>query len=146
MRGQLRWALLVAAGAAVVVVAFAVVRLNQPDLVPLGPPPVGAAGLTLAGDVALEPATPAAHEPVTARITLSADRAVVLRGLTVKVRDDAGAFHDFPELANVELGAASRQVVASRAFDAPGNYTYYLAYRLDGDWISLPPWHAVTVR
>jgi hypothetical protein len=138
--------LLVAAGAAVVVVVFAVVRWNQPDLVPLGPPPMGAAGLTLAGGVALEPATPAAREPVTARVTVSADRHVVLRALVVKVRDEAGTFHDFPELANVELDTGSRQVVASRAFDAPGDYTYYLAYRLDGDWVSLPPWHTVTVR
>ena len=37
-------------------------------------------------------------------------------------------------------------VAVTVGFAAPGAYTYYLAYQLDGDWVSLPPWQTITVH
>ncbi|WP_433269070.1 hypothetical protein ACQPZF_05930 [Actinosynnema sp. CS-041913] len=140
-RSRLLWA----AAALVLVVSAVVVlsRLNEPDLIPVDP---SAGDVTIAGRLSVEPATPAAGGKVVVRATISADRVVVLPRLAVRVRDEAGTFHDFPELVDVELGTAPREVESSRRFPAPGSYTYYLAYQLDGGWVDLPPWQRFTVR
>ena len=138
------WTYLVAAAAAITLAVFVVSELGEPDLIPVGP---SAGGVTIAGQLMIEPSAPTAGGTVAARATISADRVITLRGLTVKVRDEAGAFHDFPEQTDVELTTVSREIEWYRRFDEPGNYTYYLAYRLDGDeWVNLPPWQQVTVR
>lgn len=132
--------------AAVLVVSAAVAGLSwwsEPDLLPLDPP---SGAVTIAGQLTLEPAAPVAGSTVTARATLSAEREVTLSALIVKVRDEAGTFYDFPALNNTELGTAPRDFEARRQLPAPGTYTYYLAYQLDGAWVSLPPWQRVTVR
>ncbi|KAA2267167.1 hypothetical protein F0L68_01165 [Solihabitans fulvus] len=139
------WPYLAAAAAVLVVAGIVVANLRGPDLVPIGPTGSGDTNLTIAGRVVVEPSAPIAGQQVTARVTISADRAVVLRGLVVKARDEAGAFHDFPELADVTVDTTSKELVSRRRFDAPGIYTYYLAYRLDGDWVGLPPWQTVTI-
>ena len=130
------------AGAAVVlaVAAFALARLGGPDLVPVTPTAGGQ--VTIAGQLDMEQSGAAA----TAHITISADRAITLRKLTVRVRDEQGAPHDFPELANVELTTTPRDLVLNREPLAAGNYTHYLAYQLDGDWVNLPPWHQITIH
>ena len=120
------------AAAAVVIVLVAVVlaRLRGPDLVPVGPP---TGRVTIAGELTLEPASPTAGSTVAARAMLSADRSVTLSRLTVKVRDEAGTFHDFPEQENVTLGTEAREIVLHRRFDTPGTYTYHLTYQLAGE-------------
>lgn len=139
-----RWGYVLAGVVAVAVLAAVLVWASEPEVVPLGP--VSAGELTVAGQVVIEPGTPGVHQTVAARLTISADRAVTVHGLVVKVRDDSGAFHDFPELADVRLSTTPREIVTRRTFDARGAYTYYLAYRLDADWVGLPPWHRFTVR
>ncbi|MCP2323141.1 hypothetical protein HDA40_001648 [Hamadaea flava] len=114
-----------------------------PALIPLDPP---TGQVTIAGQLVLDPAEPASGGLVTARATLSAERDVVLSALTVKVRDEAGAFHDFPTLVDAELSPEPRVFETQRELPAPGTYTYYLAYQLHGTWVSLPPWQRVTVR
>ncbi|MEV0272614.1 hypothetical protein AB0H43_27875 [Hamadaea sp. NPDC050747] len=141
----LRWPKWMYAAVGVLVVA-AVTGLSwwsEPELIPLGPP---AGAVTIAGQLALDPAAPVAGATVTARATLSAERDVVLAALIVKVRDEAGAYYDFPALVNAELSTAPRVFETRRDLPAPGTYTYYLAYQLDGAWVSLPPWQRVTVR
>ncbi|WAL68105.1 hypothetical protein ORV05_10170 [Amycolatopsis cynarae] len=134
------WPYLAGAAAVLAVVVFALVRLGEPDLVPV--PPASTSGVTIAGQLSLTQTGP----DVSAHLTVSADRAVTLRGLTVKVRDRTGAFHDFPELANIELTTVPRELVLNGHLSPPGEYTYYLAYRLGGDWVSLPPWQSITIR
>ncbi|XVV00398.1 hypothetical protein ACQPW3_23490 [Actinosynnema sp. CA-248983] len=130
--------------AAVVVAAvLAVVALTAERDVPV-------AGLpsrpTIAGPLRLEPALPKAGQEVTLRAELAADRPLTLRGLTVRVQDAAGVPHDFPELREHALGTTPQEIRLHRAFPAPGEYTYYLAYRLDGDWVTLRPWGTFKVR
>ncbi|GLY64180.1 hypothetical protein [Amycolatopsis taiwanensis] len=140
MIGKRLWPYLT--GAAVVlaaVVVFLLVRPGQPDLVPVTPVTTGAP--TIAGRLTMDQAGATA----TARVTISADRPVTLRALTIKVRDEAGAYHDFPAQANVGLTTAPQELVFNRDRLDPGVYTYYLAYRLDADWVSLPPWQSITI-
>lgn len=138
-----RWVYGLAGVVAVVVLAGVLLWANEPEVVPLAPVPTGE--LTVAGQVVLVPGAPGRRQPVTARVTISADRAVTVHGLVVKVRDDSGTFHDFPVLPDVQLTTTPRQLVTSRTFDVRGDYTYYLAYQLDADWVGLPPWHRFTV-
>jgi hypothetical protein len=101
---------------------------------------------TIAGSLELEPRLPVAGQEVVVRATLSADRPLALHGLAVRVRDASGAAHDFPEPGERGLGTTPRDITLRRAFPAVGDYTYYLAYRLDGDWVTLQPWEVFTVR
>ncbi|GAB3156723.1 hypothetical protein GCM10027290_55130 [Micromonospora sonneratiae] len=142
-RARPPWTYLAAAAVALTLAVVVASRLGEPDLIPVSP---SAGEVTIAGRLGVEPAVPAAGSTVTARTTISADRTVTLRRLTVKVRDEAGAFHDFPEQENVALGAVPQEIVLHREFAVSGVYTYYLAYQLDGDWVDLPPWQQFTVR
>jgi hypothetical protein len=108
--------------------------------------PGGPAGPTIIGSLAVEPASPVAGQTVTVRAMISADRAVTLRVLAVKVTDEAGTFHDFPELHDYALGSTEQEIILRRSFDKPGVYTYYLAYQADGGVVALPPWQTLTVR
>ncbi|MFD2414716.1 hypothetical protein [Amycolatopsis pigmentata] len=140
MIGKRRWPYLT--GAAVVlaaVVVFLLVQPGQPDLVPVTPVTTGAP--TIAGQLTMAQSGPTE----TARVTISADRPVTLRALTVKVRDEAGIYHDFPAQENVGLATTPRELVFNRARLDAGVYTYYLAYQLDADWVSLPPWQTIAV-
>ncbi|TCO54780.1 hypothetical protein [Actinocrispum wychmicini] len=133
--------------AAAVVVALAVVllaKLSEPELIQIGAPSNRA--VTIAGTLDIDPAAPAAGNTVTVRATISTDRRITLRRLTVKVRDEAGTYHDFPERTNIQLDTTPRQVEWTGRFDQPGTYRYYLAYQLDADWVSLPPFEEITVR
>lgn len=134
------WASL--AGVVVVLAAavFALVRLDEPDLIPVAP--ASESGVTIAGQLTMRQT----GTSVSARLTVSADKSVTLRKLAVRVRDTAGAFHDFPEMANVELSTTPREIVLNRNLGTPGDYTYYLAYQLDADWVSLPPWQTITIH
>lgn len=119
-----------------------VVELSEPDLVPVTEP---AGEVTIVGELTLDqdgrvPGT------VTARATISSDRELVLPALVVRVRDRAGRDHDFPERTDVALGATPREIVFEREFTDRGAYTYSLAYRLDEEWVELPPWQTVTIR
>lgn len=128
---------------AVVVLAIAILvltRLGEPDIVPVAPADTG--GVTIAGELTMAQTGAAAS----AHVTISADRAVTLRGLAVRVRDQAGAFHDFPELANVDVATTPRDLALNREPLPPGSYTYYLSYRRGADWVDLPPWHSITIR
>jgi len=142
-RARPRWTYLAAAAVAITLAVVVLSRLGEPDLIPVGP---STGEVTIAGRLAVEPATPAAGSTVTARAAISADRAVTLRRLTVRVRDEAGAFHDFPEQENVVLGTVPQEIVFHRDLATPGVYTYHLAYQLDSDWVDLPPWQQFTVR
>ncbi|WP_436501594.1 hypothetical protein [Actinokineospora sp. HUAS TT18] len=134
--------LAVAAALALGVAVFAVTQLSEPDLIPV----TSTAGLTLAGPITVEPGTPTAGQTVTVRATISADKTVVLPQVTIQVRDESGVSHDFPTLADVEVGPMAREFVLERQFAKPGSYTYFLAYRTSGDWVGLPPWQTMRVR
>jgi len=126
-----------------VLVAVALVVPTGDDDVPVAALP---ARPTIAGSLELQPRLPRAGEEVVVRATLTADRPLALHGLTVRVRDAAGTGHDFPETGERSLGTTPQDITLRRAFPAAGDYTYYLAYRLDGDWVSLQPWERFTVR
>ena len=64
----------------------------------------------------------------------------------MRVRDEAGRDRDFPPRSDVALGTTPAEFTFERAFPEPGTYRYNLAYRLDGDWVDLPPWQTVTIR
>jgi hypothetical protein len=121
-------------------VAFALTRLGEPELVPVAPAVTG--DVTIAGQTSIEQA----GKTLSAHLTISADRVVTLHKLTVRLRDTAGGFHDFLEMANVELTTTPREIVLNTERTAPGDYTYYLAYQLGTDWISLPPWQTITIH
>ncbi|NUT95247.1 MAG: hypothetical protein HOY78_24800 [Saccharothrix sp.] len=130
------------AGAALVV-ALVVAVLAEPELVPVD---VVSGNVTIVGSLAVEPAEPVAGNTVVVKATISADRAVTLSKVVVRVEDEKGTARDFPVLDDVRLDTTPRTVEASRRFGAPGTHTYYLAYEKDGGWVSLPPWQRFTVR
>jgi len=134
------WLSLTGAAAVLAVVVFAVAWFSEPDLVPI-PAPAGDS-VTIAGDITLEQA----GAQLSAQVTISADRDLTLRGLVVRLRDDTGTPHDFPVLNDVDVGTAPREIRVSQDVVPPGGYTCYLAYRLDGDWVSLPPWRRTIVK
>ncbi|WP_238017824.1 hypothetical protein KZZ52_18610 [Dactylosporangium sp. AC04546] len=141
-RGRPPWTYVAAAAVAIALAVLVFLKLRGPDLIEVSPP---ADGVTIAGQLLLDPASPAAGGPVAVRATISADRVVTLNRLTVKVRDEAGTFHDFPEQENVALSTVPREIVLERRFAAPGTYTYYLSYQLAGAWVDLPPWQQFTI-
>lgn len=124
------------------VLVAVVVLTGEPD-VPVGALPVRPA---IAGSLRLEPPLPKAGQEVVVHATLVADRPIALRALTVRAQDAGGAAHPFPEIGDQRLDTSPREITLRQAFPAAGVYTYYLAYRLDGDWVSLGPWETVTVR
>ncbi|WP_211771039.1 FixH family protein [Kutzneria sp. CA-103260] len=141
MGGRTRWWLFGTGGVVILAVAvFAIVRMSTPDLVPVAP--VNTGGVTIAGQLTMTQTGPA----VSAHLTISADRAATLRQLVVRVRDEAGGAHDFPALANVAVSTTPRELVFNGELTTPGTYTYYLAYQLTGDWVSLPPWQTIAIR
>ncbi len=115
-------------------------ELGEPDLVPVTHP---GGAVTIVGDLRMDQSE---GGTVTARATISADRELVLRALVVRVRDESGRDHDFPARDDVALGTTPTEIAFRRQFVQPGTYTYSLAYRLDGDWVDLPPWQTVTIR
>lgn len=130
-------------GVAVVVAASAVVvvrELGEPDLVPVVAP---AGEVTIVGELTIDQGL---GDTVLARATISADRELVVPALAVRVRDDTGRGHDFPQRTDIALGTTPTEVTFERTFDQPGTYRYSLAYRLDRDWVDLPPWQSVTIR
>ncbi|NUT92168.1 MAG: hypothetical protein HOY78_09060 [Saccharothrix sp.] len=137
------WVGLVAGVALVVAVVVVVVRLGEPELVPVD---VVSGDVTIVGSLAVEPAEPVAGNTVVVKATISADRAVTLSKVVVRVKDEKGTARDFPVLDDVRLDTTPRTVEASRRFAARGTHTYYLAYEQDGGWVSLPPWQQFTVR
>lgn len=121
--------------------AVVIIReLGEPELVPVTHP---GGAVTIVGELNLEQGR---GGTVTARATISADRELVLPALVVRVRDEAGRDHDFPERADVALGTAPKEITFRGRFAEPGTYTYSLAYRTDGAWVDLPPWQTVTIR
>lgn len=113
--------------------------IGEPDLVPVTHP---AGAVTIVGDVAVDQD----GADVTATASISADRELVLSALTVRVRDEAGRDHDFPQRTDVALGATPTEITFRRPLTEPGVYTYSLAYEMDGAWTDLPPWQEVTIR
>lgn len=134
------WPYLTGAVVVFAIAAFAVVRMSGPDVVPVAP--ANTSGVTIAGQLTMTQFGSA----VSAHLTISTDRAVTLRKLAVRVRDAAGTSHDFPELLNVAVSTTPRDLVFNRELTTPGTYTYYLAYQLTGDWVSLPPWQTITIH
>ncbi len=131
--------------AAVLVLTAAVVvvtLLREPDLVPVTEP---AGAVTIVGELTIDQ-DGRAPDTVTARATISADRELVLPALVVRVRDEAGRDHDFPQRTDVALGTTPRAITFEREFAERGTYTYSLAYELDGEWVDLPPWQTVKIR
>ncbi|MFI7677949.1 hypothetical protein [Actinophytocola sp. NPDC049390] len=119
-----------------------VVEVGEPDLVPVG----WATGeVTIVGELTMDQAGPV-PDMVTAHATISADRAVVLPALVVRVRDEAGRDHDFPRREDVALGTTPTEITFRRDLAEPGTYTYSLAYSTGGAWVDLPPWQRVTIR
>ncbi|MFD1150610.1 hypothetical protein [Saccharothrix hoggarensis] len=104
---------------------------------------------TLVASLRLEPALPKAGQEVVVHITLAADRPVTPSGLTVEaVHLGTGDSHHFPELRDHEVGTTEQEISLQRVFDVPGEYNYYLAYRMDdrSPWTGLRPWETFTVR
>jgi hypothetical protein len=101
---------------------------------------------TIAGSLRLDPALPKAGQQVVVRATLVADRPITLRALAVRVQDTSGAAHHFPEVGEHRLDTTPQDITLRRTFPVAGDFTYYLAYRLDGGWVDLRPWETFTVR
>jgi hypothetical protein len=116
--------------------------MGEPELLE----PATSGPLTILGSLTIDPKSPVAGQAVTARARISADRPVRLETLVIKVRDELGAFHDFPPSANYDLGTADQDFVVTQQFTRPGIYSYYLAYETGPGWTSLPPWQGFTVR
>ncbi|XVV02625.1 hypothetical protein ACQPW3_35525 [Actinosynnema sp. CA-248983] len=129
--------------AVLVAAVVVVVRLSEPELVPVD---VVSGDVTIVGSLAVEPAEPVAGNTVVVRATISADRTVTLSKVVVRVKDEKGTARDFPVLNDVRLETTPRAVEAQRRFATKGTFTYYLAYEQNGAWVSLPPWQQFTVR
>jgi hypothetical protein len=88
---------------------------------------------------------PAVGDTVTAGATLVAERRQTFDSIVIAVRDEAGRNHDFPAQSNWKLGTRQRDFTASRTFEMPGVYTYWVAYRAGDRWIGLEPKQTFTV-
>ena len=129
--------------AALVVAVAGVVWLSEPELVPVD---VVAGDVTIVGALSVEPAEPVAGDTVVVKATVSADRAVTLGKVVVRVKDEKGTARDFPTLEDVRLDTTPRTLETSRRLASRGTHTDDLAYERDGTWVSLPPWQQFTVR
>ncbi|NUT47520.1 MAG: hypothetical protein HOV94_09470 [Saccharothrix sp.] len=139
-----RFLLLLGVPVLVVALVLAVVLTGERDVPVADLPPTP----TVVATLSLTPRLPEAGDEVVARATLAADRPITARALTVMVVQRAtSAVHDFPELRDQAIGTTTREIAFRRTFDTPGEYTYYLAYRLgEDDWVRLKPWATFTVR
>ncbi|WP_077005307.1 hypothetical protein [Saccharothrix sp. ALI-22-I] len=138
-----RFLLLLGVPALVVVLVLTVVLTGERDVPVADLPPTP----TILATLRLEPRTPEAGEEVVVRATVSADRPITVRALTVQVvRNSTNESRDFPPLNEHSIGTTAQEITFRRTFDAPGEYTYLLAYRLDDDWVRLKPWQTFKVR
>lgn len=138
-----RFLLLLGVPAVVAVLVLAVLLTGERDVPVADLPPTP----TVVATLTLEPRLPAAGDEVVVRASVAADRPITVRALTVQVvQRSTNASHDFPEVRDHAIGTTTQEITFRRSFDAPGGYTYYLAYRLDDDWVRLKPWETFTVR
>lgn len=84
-----------------------------------------------------------AHE---VRTVVTARRPMTVEALTVAVRDSAGRNHDFPGHHHRQVLDASGTTVTLRRTFAPGEYTAWVAYQLNGRWYDLSPEVRLAVR
>lgn len=148
-RVRRRWWL---AGPVVVVLAAAVVVLGTRG------PGSGSTGANvttspaLVGRIMLDPAAAQPGAPVIATIAIRADRSMSVDALVLSVRDArgksadaAGRDYDFPDAGPVRLGPKARTVTVGHEFPTRGTYSYFLRYRIDTRWHTLPPYNTFTV-
>lgn len=138
-----RFLLLLGVPAVVAALVLAVLVTGEGDVPVADLPPTP----TVVATLSLEPRLPAAGDEVVVRASIAADRPITVRALTVQVVGrSTNASHDFPEVRDHAIGTTTQEITLRRSFDTPGGYTYYLAYRLDDDWVRLKPWETFTVR
>lgn len=138
-----RFLLLLGTPALVVVLVLAVLLAGEPDVPVADLPPTP----TVVGTLRLEPRLPRAGDEVVVHASVSADRPITVRALTVLVvRRSTNEPYDFPALRDHPIGTATQELTLERTFPEPGEYTYYLAYQLGADWVRLKPWETFTVR
>jgi len=130
--------------------------------------PVAALGAVLAGGVALaatggagikfnvaSPVTvqalgvdlsnAAVGQPVTAGAKIVAESATTLDAAVIAVRDPDGKTVDFDDVLNYKLGTSQQVFTQTKAFDKPGTYTYWFAYKKNNRWTGLNPRQTFTV-
>jgi hypothetical protein len=138
-----RFLLLLGVPALVVVLVLAVLLTDERDVPVADLPPTP----TVVATLSLEPRLPEAGDEVVVRASVAADRPITVRALTVQVvQRSTNTSHDFHEVRDHAIGTTTQEITFRRSFDTPGRYTYYLAYRLDDNWVRLKPWETFTVR
>jgi hypothetical protein len=118
-------------------VAGAAFMLNSARDSVVAPITVQALGVSLAN--------PAVGQNVTAGATVVAEHAQTLDYAVLAVRDPTGTVVDFPGTPQWTIGTSQKVYESSRAFIRTGTYTYWFAYRKNGEWTNLSPKATFTV-
>jgi hypothetical protein len=84
-------------------------------------------------------------QPVTAGAKIVAESATTLDAAVIAVRDPDGKTVDFPDVLNYKLGTSQQVFTQTKAFDKPGTYTYWFAYKKNNRWTGLNPRQTFTV-
>jgi hypothetical protein len=94
----------------------------------------------------IDPTSPTVGQTVTAVAKVAAEHPQKFDLVVLVVRDQDGGNYDFPSAQNWSVGGSrQKEFTASRAFDKPGTYTYWLAFRKAGTWTNLDPKKMFTV-
>lgn len=89
--------------------------------------------------------TPKVGETVTAGAKLVAERPQKFQFLVLVVRDEQNKNYDFPRAEDFTLGTQQKEFTASRTFDKPGIYTYWVGFLRNGQWTNLSPRQTLNV-
>jgi hypothetical protein len=87
----------------------------------------------------------AVGQPVTAGAKIVAETATTLDAAVIAVRDPEGKTVDFPDVLGYKLGTSQQVFTQTKAFDKPGTYTYWFAYKKNNRWFGLNPRQTFTV-
>ena len=88
---------------------------------------------------------PVVGQLVTAGAKVVAERGQAFDLVVIAARDQNGRSYDFPATRHWSVGARQKEFTASRTFDQPDTYTYWLRVSKAGRWTDLPPKRTFTV-
>lgn len=134
-----RWRLALLIAAVVSIVAGGVAVALPARLV------LGDGGRVTVHTLAVDASNPAVGEPVRAVATIAAKRRQTLDLLALMVRDEAGASYNFPAVEKWTVHTQRQEFVATRSFDKPGTYVYWVGFRKGAKWTDLQPRQTLTV-
>lgn len=126
--------------------AFVGYQLTQPKLISVPEGDIAGAVPLVVGRIDATPEAPSDGERVTLHVQISADRAMTLRRIAVRLQDPAGQTRDLQGPSSYVVGTTSQDFEVVTQPLGVGVYRYWLVYEQADEWVSMEPFFALYVR